>query len=216
MEVMQLYKEAHSKSEISRLTKISRPKVSEIIMEEEERNEIKEENRRVSDLINDSNLKLKNDVSDYDRALSKLKAAANDDILGPSVRKIISKHGLLVKESSAGMMEQIASSLKGFSSSDLLTVLITLREIISITRTRKGNSDEFKRDLDFFRFVVTKGYKEEDMDFLIKNGPLLSKFREYQKVIDRISTDYGVSEPEAIFLAFQGLNEYYRKNKENL
>lgn len=213
-EVIRLYHESRSKAEISRLAHISRPKVSEIIKEDEENIEQKRENGSTSEIVRNSMKELKSELTDYEKALQRIKNAANNGLLGPSVRKAIADNGFILKESGRGIKEQIAAFLDDLKVKDAIKIIEMLREIVSISNIRKDGQDSLMRYVDFTHYIVRKRYSKKDMNFLIQKGPLLDDFRNYQRAIDLIAAEYNISESEAIFFAFRGISDYYRKIEE--
>ena len=213
-EVIKLYKESRPKAQISSLVHISRPKVSEIIKENEKNSEQKRENESASDMVKKSIKGLKNELIDYERALQRIKEAANDDLLGPSVKKAVAREGFILKESASGIREQIASFLDDLNVKDAVKVLEMLKEIVSISNIRNEEPVTLKRYAVFAHHVAKKGYSLDDMNFLIQKGQYLEMFRDYQKSIDMIVERFGVPEHEALGYAFIGINEYFRRGAE--
>lgn len=213
-EVIRLHEESRSKSEISRLTHISRPKVLEIIREYETEMKNGTENQFASDIVKNSTMALKNKLVDYERALGMIRKAAKDELLGPSVRELIAREGFILKDSGLGIRAEVTTFLDGMKVSDSLKILEMLRELVRISNTRNGGQESLKRYVAFAHYVINKGYSLEDMEFLIRKGKYLESFRAYQHSIDIIAERYGVPEHEALAYACIGIDNYFKRRAE--
>ena len=213
-EVVKLYRKSVPKAQIALRTHVSRPKVLAIIKEAEKNAALRRVNGSTTVIVANSTKGLNRELKDYDKALQRIKDAANDDLLGPSVRKAIAKNGFILKESPHGIREQISSFLDGMNTQDAIKILEMLMEMNDVMGIRKNGPKDFVRYMTFAKYVVTNGYSIEDTNFLIQNGKYLEMFRDYQKSIDKIAEMYGVPEHEALAYAFIGIDDYFRRRAE--